>query len=751
MPTVSGVWKWNGYPLVGWTFGKEFNVNFTIPDTDFVGTKLFLSTGSDDNPAIYFDSDCIYGYGRFSNPKYQWIDFGTEEQTVSDDFYTYLTANATKQETSVETKLEGTWIINTNSSPSSTVVPYFNTSGAISSVDIKSGTNSAAAWGVKWNNGEFEFLSGDGSLEGRMAYYYNSQWYSTENNIVIFGSNVEQGLSYSDELLTFMNAYATKQEEPVVPTTSKPVSSENLARFKQKCDEYYATKTENNTKYTKPESGIPESDLAQAVKDNLNKDVGIQNYEVIVRQTLPTADANSPDFVQTTDGKIYRKKETGEAYTVNVGDTFVFKDDYELAEEFVSVECKFRNGSTNYIELVVSSDSGYPVVEYWTGSGRSTVYSADRWIADSYRTITFTEKFVFTVAQWTSLQVNGTFNLANPQAFVYEEIGDASSIAAKYTKPSSGIPKTDLASAVQTSLNKADTALQSVPLATSSVVGGVKPVAKTDDMTQSVGVDSNGALFTAPGGGSGGKLYLHSLVLDTSASSSLPYTSVKVDILSERSTAYTKQTMADDFAQNKFLSTVFHYTAPEQVGEGQVEGFLGFITSGMSGSYTISLYDMYLSMSGTQSSIPFEITSDTIGTINVGGGSGADVPVPTTSDNGKILAVSNGAYALLNERRLYRHRCRWVFSSGNMTATCYLILITNNESQYEWWTDVLNYYNCFVSGYITIDGTTDTNGVVVDISTSDSVSIDINYISSNSLSKVTGSSQTSFTDTVTPL
>lgn len=36
-------------------------------------------------------------------------------------------------------------------------------------------------------------------------------------------------------------------------------------------------------------------------------------------------------------------------------------------------------------------------------------------------------------------------------------------IAAKYTKPASGIPASDLASAVQTSLGKADTALQSVP------------------------------------------------------------------------------------------------------------------------------------------------------------------------------------------------------------------------------------------------------------------------------------------------
>ena len=44
-----------------------------------------------------------------------------------------------------------------------------------------------------------------------------------------------------------------------------------------------------------------------------------------------------------------------------------------------------------------------------------------------------------------------------------------------------------------------------LPVATSSKLGGVKPVSKTSDMTQSVGVDDNGALFTAPGsGGSSG-------------------------------------------------------------------------------------------------------------------------------------------------------------------------------------------------------------------------------------------------------
>ena len=44
-----------------------------------------------------------------------------------------------------------------------------------------------------------------------------------------------------------------------------------------------------------------------------------------------------------------------------------------------------------------------------------------------------------------------------------------------------------------------------LPVATDTTLGGVKPVTKTDDMTQAVGVDEDGGLWTAPGsGGSGG-------------------------------------------------------------------------------------------------------------------------------------------------------------------------------------------------------------------------------------------------------
>lgn len=52
--------------------------------------------------------------------------------------------------------------------------------------------------------------------------------------------------------------------------------------------------------------------------------------------------------------------------------------------------------------------------------------------------------------------------------------------AAKYTKPVSGIPKTDLAADVQTSLGKADTALQSAPVTSVNTKTGVVILSASD-------------------------------------------------------------------------------------------------------------------------------------------------------------------------------------------------------------------------------------------------------------------------------
>ena len=46
-----------------------------------------------------------------------------------------------------------------------------------------------------------------------------------------------------------------------------------------------------------------------------------------------------------------------------------------------------------------------------------------------------------------------------------------------------------------------------LPIATSNVLGGVKPATKTEDMTEEVGVDNNGKLYVAPPVISGGKVY----------------------------------------------------------------------------------------------------------------------------------------------------------------------------------------------------------------------------------------------------
>lgn len=65
-----------------------------------------------------------------------------------------------------------------------------------------------------------------------------------------------------------------------------------------------------------------------------------------------------------------------------------------------------------------------------------------------------------------------------------------------------------------------------LPIASSTKLGGVKPVAKTDAMTQAVGVDESGALWAPPGsgGGSGGSesiVLLNHIVLEEDAKISI--------------------------------------------------------------------------------------------------------------------------------------------------------------------------------------------------------------------------------------
>ena len=74
-----------------------------------------------------------------------------------------------------------------------------------------------------------------------------------------------------------------------------------------------------------------------------------------------------------------------------------------------------------------------------------------------------------------------------------------SDIAAKYTKPSGGIPKTDLASAVQTSLGKADTALQAGALDGYATTSSVTDVINTHNTSSSAHNDIRTLISTLSG------------------------------------------------------------------------------------------------------------------------------------------------------------------------------------------------------------------------------------------------------------
>lgn len=67
-------------------------------------------------------------------------------------------------------------------------------------------------------------------------------------------------------------------------------------------------------------------------------------------------------------------------------------------------------------------------------------------------------------SEWVKLAITDDIPTKLSQLANDSNFATTSQVNAKYTKPSGGIPKSDLASSVQTSLGKADTALQSAPV-----------------------------------------------------------------------------------------------------------------------------------------------------------------------------------------------------------------------------------------------------------------------------------------------
>ena len=164
----------------------------------------------------------------------------------------------------------------------------------------------------------------------------------------------------------------------------KTVSSDNLARFKAKCDETYQKKGES----------------------------GITNAEVIeYAEQLPTASETSPNFVQTPDGTLYRKKAVEGGGLLG---TWVFNDTPSITESKI-FNISFTSDSKNYISLETYYSTNAFDIQYNVSGGSDVAYSGAKgvgsWSKDSYKTIQITDISSLTnvdeFTQWLTANATG--------------------------------------------------------------------------------------------------------------------------------------------------------------------------------------------------------------------------------------------------------------------------------------------------------------------------------------------------------
>lgn len=179
-----------------------------------------------------------------------------------------------------------------------------------------------------------------------------------------------------------------------------------------------ATTSQVNAKYTKPSGGIPKTDLASDVQTSLGKaDSALQSDAL-------SAYAKKSDLAQVATSGNYNDLSNKPTIPTD----YVKYTAQTLTDAQKSQARSNIGAGTSNFDGTWGSLSGKPNVVQSTGNSTSDVMS---------------QKAV-------------TDELAKKAT--------TSEVNAKYTKPSDGIPKSDLASSVQTSLGKADTALQSAPV-----------------------------------------------------------------------------------------------------------------------------------------------------------------------------------------------------------------------------------------------------------------------------------------------
>ena len=237
-----------------------------------------------------------------------------------------------------------------------------------------------------------------------------------------------------------------------------------------------------------------------------------------------------------------------------------------------------------------------------------------------------------------------------------------------------------------------------LPVASSTTLGGVKPVTKTASMTQEVGVDASGALYTEPGSGGGGTVteadIENALGYKPISANDVPVKKVNGATGEVKSTFYVTvtptgsgyaatadKTAAEVYAAYEAGYAVYAIVPSEELGAVALPLAIAFddgtdktmlfattlfqdvgvsptclVVFCISGAWLTQ--SMQLAKTSDIPTIPTELKNPYSLNIKIGNattsydGSAAktveipkDVPAVTAADNGKILRVVNGAWA----------------------------------------------------------------------------------------------------------
>ena len=216
--------------------------------------------------------------------------------------------------------------------------------------------------------------------------------------------------------------------------------------------------------YVRPSGGIPLTDLSADVQSAITAVSDIE--EVIPTQASETNQLADKDFVNSsvsTSTAEYRGNYNSVTdLSLTVGATHA-----EIAAALGSAVTTADNNDYSFVQIPTSDStpSEIGVVERYKHDG--TQWAFEYALNNSG----------FTAAQWAALNSNITSGLVTKLSALPSSTELTALLNGKYAKPDGGIPASDMASAVQTSLGKADTALQAhqtVALASGTNNGTVK-------------------------------------------------------------------------------------------------------------------------------------------------------------------------------------------------------------------------------------------------------------------------------------